>query len=292
MSTLHLIDASIYVFRAYYSMPPTFHDQEGNLVHALYGFTNFLLDIRSKGMTHASVAFDESLNTCFRNEIFPAYKANRDEADENLKYQLRRCQEITSLLGFHSLCFERFEADDIIGSLCKQVGADRDLVIVTRDKDLGQLLRSNDVLWDFANNDFMGPAEVETKFGVPPERIADFLALAGDSVDNIPGAPGIGAKTAAQLLQEFGTLDNLISDPDQVLNSSIRGSKRVAKILSDNQAELVLYRRITEIFCDIEMDVGIDDLKLGLPEPSVKEFCETMNFSERLKSRIQQLSVS
>ncbi|MFT4799257.1 MAG: 5'-3' exonuclease [Candidatus Azotimanducaceae bacterium] len=293
MTTLHLIDASIYVFRAYYSMPPNFYDEQGNLVHAVYGYASFLLDIRARGMTHASVAFDESLTTCYRNDIYPEYKANRDLPDENLKFQLMQCQRLTTMLGFHSVCLKEFEADDIIGTLATRLGVgadddeDVDIVIVTRDKDLGQLLRENDMLWDFANDDYMGPKDVHAKFGVAPDQMADFLALAGDSVDNIPGAPGIGAKTAAQLIQNFGSLQALLDDPAAIETSGIRGAKRIAKIVADNQEVLKLYRRITAIHCAVPIEASLADLVLSAPDKSaLSAFCQEMKFSGRMKDRL------
>mgnify|MGYP003671498660 FL=1 len=287
MSALHLIDASIYVFRAYYSMPPNFIDKKGELVHAVYGYASFLLDILAAGLTHASVAFDESLTTCYRNEIFPGYKANRDLPDENLKYQIAQCQRLTGLLGFHNLALKDYEADDIIGTLATRFGEGTDIVIVTRDKDLGQLLRENDVMWDFANDDYMGPSDIAQKFGVRPDQIADFLALAGDSVDNIPGAPGIGAKTAALLIQQFGSLQALLANPVAIETSGIRGAKRLAKIIAENIDALLLYRRITEIHCAVPMSITANELVIQIPDKSgLSDFCREMNFSGRLKDRL------
>ncbi|MFT7243808.1 MAG: DNA polymerase-1 [Candidatus Azotimanducaceae bacterium] len=292
MITLHLIDASIYVFRAFYSMPPNFYDGRGNLVHAVYGYASFLMDIRARGLTHASVAFDESLTTCYRNDIYPDYKANRDLPDENLKFQFEQCQRLTKMLGFHSVSLQEYEADDIIGTLAARItdgdkGDGVDVVIVTRDKDLGQLLRANDVLWDFANDDYMGPDDVLAKFGVAPDQMADFLALAGDSVDNIPGAPGIGAKTAAQLIQQFGSLQALLDDPAAIEASGIRGAKRVAKIIAENQEDLKLYRRITAIHCAVPLEASLNDLVLSAPDKSaLSEFCVEMKFSGRMKDRL------
>ena len=287
MTTLHLIDASIYVFRAYYSMPPNFVDKQGQLVHAVYGYSSFLLDILDKGLSHVSVAFDESLTTCYRNAIYPAYKANRDLPDENLKYQFAQCQRLTQLLGLHNLCLKEFEADDIIGTLATKFAEGADMVIVSRDKDLGQLLRDNDVLWDFANDDYMGPADVIAKFGVAPDQIADYLALAGDSVDNIPGAPGIGAKTAALLIQKFGSLQALLENPCAVEDSGLRGAKRLSKIIAENIELLMLCRRITEIHCAVPMSVTISDLLIQSPdEVGLAEFCDQMKFSGRMKDRL------
>ncbi|HKI74226.1 MAG TPA: hypothetical protein VJ998_06270, partial [Pseudomonadales bacterium] len=171
---LYLVDASIYVFRSYYSIPDTFHARNGELVNAVYGYTQFLLDLLDRKPELISVAFDESLTTCYRNDIYPEYKANRALPDKNLEFQLKQCQEITRLLGLHSLCLKDFEADDIIGTLLAKFGKNRQAIIVTRDKDLGQLLRKEDRLWDFAADVWSGPAEIEAKFGVTPLQLADF----------------------------------------------------------------------------------------------------------------------
>ncbi len=291
MTTLHLVDASIYVFRAYFSMPPNFQDKAGNVVHALYGYAGFLLDLRERGVTHSAVAFDESLTTCYRNEIFPGYKANRELPDENLKFQFQQCQKLTELMGFQSLCLYNYEADDIIGTLCKQFGDQADMVIVSRDKDLGQLLRSNDLLWDFAHDSYMGPKEIAEKFGVHPEQIADFLALAGDSVDDIPGAPGIGAKTAATLLQACGSLTALLENPEQVLDVKVRGAKRLAEILKQHKAEIELYRQVTGIYCDIPLDLSMQDVQLDPVSEKVLAFADEMNFAQRTRSRLEKLLV-
>ena len=290
MNTLHLVDAPIYVFRAYYSMPTTFFDAGDNLVHAVFGYASFLLDLRERGISHAAVAFDESLNTCYRNDIYPEYKANREQPDENIMYQFQKCQELTRLLGFCSMVRQDYEADDIIGSLAKQYGENSDFVIVSRDKDLGQLLRSHDLLWDFANDDYMDPVDIQQKFGVPPERIADYLALAGDSVDNIPGAPGIGAKTAASLIQEFGSLQSLLENPEQVLSSKIRGAKRLAKILEDHRADIQLFRRITEIYCGMDLGISAKDLEVGSVNPEIHELAVELKLPARTVKRIEKLA--
>jgi len=143
------------------------------------------------------------------------------------------------------------------------------------------------VLWDFANDDYMGPDDVLAKFGVAPEQMADFLALAGDSVDNIPGAPGIGAKTAAQLIQQFGSLQALLDDPAAIAASGIRGAKRIAKIVADNEAALKLYRRITAIHCGVPIEASLTDLVLSAPDkPALAAFCQEMSFSGRIKDRL------
>ncbi|MFT5928967.1 MAG: DNA polymerase-1, partial [Candidatus Azotimanducaceae bacterium] len=137
------------------------------------------------------------------------------------------------------------------------------------------------------NDDYMGPADVIAKFGVAPGQIADYLALAGDSVDNIPGAPGIGAKTAALLIQKFGSLQALLENPGAVEDSGLRGAKRLSKIIAENIELLILCRRITEIHCAVPMDVTISDLVIQSPDKAgLVEFCDQMKFSGRMKDRL------
>jgi len=288
---LYLVDASIYVFRAYFSIPDTFVDGNGESVNAVYGYTQFLLDLLDKQPESISVAFDESLNTCYRNEIYPLYKANRELPDDNLKFQFSCCQEITNLLGLHSLCLKAYEADDIIGTLLTRFAKDRSAIIVTRDKDLGQLLRSGDKLWDFAGNQFSGPAEIKEKFGVEAHQIADYLALAGDSVDNIPGAPGIGAKTAAVLLSHFGTLDAIFSALDEVQDIGLRGAARVQKSLQENEDLIRMFHEITLINCDVPMNVSMHDFVVT-PQSLDKllKFCDKVNFGSGVRHRIEKYS--
>ncbi len=292
--TLHLVDASIYVFRAYFSLPPSFTDHRNEPVNAVHGYTSFLLDLLERQPDYVACAFDESLNTCFRNGIFPAYKANRELPDDNLLYQFQQCQRVTELLGIRHYALPTFEADDIIGSLTQVwrglMHAGR-VVIVTRDKDLGQLLEAGDELWDFAADTRAGPAGVREKFGVRVDQLADYLALAGDSVDNIPGAPGIGAKTAAILLQTFDSLSELLARTSEVEQSSIRGAKRIAATLESHRQQLQLYRQITAIKCDIPLEFERIDLRPAQCDPAaLAVFADEMRLSERLRSRLAQQS--
>lgn len=286
---LYLVDASIYIFRAYYSMPDTFMNQSGESINAVYGYTNFLLDLLDHEPKYLSFAFDESLNTCYRNRIYPDYKANRELPGPNLEYQLAQCQLVTRHLGLHSVCLYDYEADDIIGTLQKRLAQQHPVIIVTRDKDLGQLLRADDVLWDFAANDFMGPAEVTNKFGVPPEQIADYLALAGDSVDNIPGAPGIGAKSAAALLSHFGSIDGLYNRLDELDSLKLRGAKKMKQTLTEHEASIRIFQEITRIHQDIDLEVSLDDLGPAAPDAAaLTAFAEEMNFGQRLRDRLRK----
>ncbi len=287
-NALYLVDASIYIFRAYHSIPASFIAVNGQSVNAVYGYTQFLLDLLKARPGAISVAFDESLNTCYRNEIYPDYKANRDLPDENLEFQFARCQEITALLGFHYLSLRDFEADDIIGTLATRF-SHLPVIIVTRDKDLGQLLRAGDEIWDFAANQFIDRDAVKLKFGVEADQIADYLALAGDSVDNIPGAPGVGAKTAATLLAHFGSIDVLYESLDEISTLKLRGSARIHQALRENEARVRMYQSITRIKCDVPMQVQMADLAIqpGSTQ-ALDDFCVAMRFGDNIRARIHE----
>ncbi len=288
---IYLVDASIYIFRAYFSMPDTFMTDEGESVNAVYGYSSFMLDFLEKKPSLSSFAFDESLNTCYRNEIYPEYKANRDLPDANLEFQLQKCQEATRLLGFHHLSLQDFEADDIIGTLQVKLAENRPVVIVTRDKDLGQLLRKDDLLWDFAADDFQGPKEVREKFGVDAHQIADYLALAGDSVDNIPGAPGIGAKSAATILNHFGDIDALYERLDEMESLKMRGAKKAKQTLEDHESNIRIFQEITRIKTDIDIDVELSHLeRQPASAEEVGAFCDEMNFGQRVRNRMLEAS--
>ncbi len=287
MNPLVLVDASIYVFRAYFSIPDSFKARDGQVINAVYGYTQFLLDLLARDPEYISAAFDESLVSCYRNRIYPEYKANRDLPDANLAFQLARCQEITRLLGIHNVCLFDYEADDIIGSLQKKFGLPT--TIVTRDKDLGQLLGDEDRLWDFAADQLMGPGEVTSKFGVRPGQIADYLALAGDAVDNIPGAPGIGAKTAATLLGEFGSIDGIYRDIDRIGDIGLRGAGKIQEVLRSHEQTIRMFQQITRIHTGVEIEASLNDLKLSPADAGALEcFCDEMDFGQRIRDRISE----
>ncbi len=263
----YLIDASVYVFRAYYSMPEDMVDTAGNPVNALYGYCRFLSDfVEQVNPEFIAVLFDESLSTSFRTEIYPEYKANRDPAPEELKRQFVRCRQFTRALGVMEVASPHYEADDLIGTLVEHGrSVDRPSTIVSRDKDLAQLLSRDDVLWDFAGRGKIGYDRVPEVFGVWPEQIADFLALAGDAVDNIKGVPGVGKKTAEALLKHFGDLDGIFSNLDRVHEVNVRGAKSLAAKLAAHEEDAMLARRLTGIACDAPLDDAEEMLQRSMP---------------------------
>jgi 5'-3' exonuclease len=252
----YLIDASVYVFRAYYSVPNDMVDENGNPINALYGFCRFIGDFMEKVTPeYVAVLFDESLSKSFRTEIYPAYKANRDPAPEDLKRQFQQCRRYVRALGVMECASPRYEADDLIGTLVthgRKLG--RPSTIVTRDKDLTQLLSKDDVFWDFSGKGKLRYDEIVDSFGVWPEQIADFLALAGDAVDNIKGVPGVGKKTAAVLLQHFGDLEQIYDNLGRVHEVNVRGAKTLGGKLEMHRDAAMLARRLTGIACDAPME--------------------------------------
>ncbi len=227
-------------------------DKEGNPVNALYGFCRFLGDFMEQvNPEHIAVLFDESLSKSFRTDIYPEYKANRDPAPEDLKRQFGLCRRFTRALGIMESGSPRYEADDLIGTLVEHGrSVNRPSTIVTRDKDLAQLVSRDDIFWDFAGRGKIRYDQVRDVFGVYPEQIADFLALAGDAVDNIKGVPGVGKKTATVLLERFGSMDTIYDNLDKVHEVNVRGSKTLGEKLATHKDDAILARRLTGLACD------------------------------------------
>ncbi|MCW5581244.1 MAG: exodeoxyribonuclease IX [Luteimonas sp.] len=246
---LYLVDASLYVFRAWHSMPDEFRDADGWPANAVHGFARFLLDLLERERPrHVAVAFDEALDSCFRNALYPAYKANRPPAPDELKRQFAHCKALAGALGLNVLAHGEYEADDLIGSALHAARAQGHRgVIVSADKDLSQLLGVHDEQWDFARGQRWGMAGVKARHGVEARQIADYLALCGDAIDNIPGVPGIGAKTAAVLLAHFDSLDALLDRVDEVAFLRFRGAAQAAAKLRLHREQALLCRQLTTI---------------------------------------------
>jgi DNA polymerase-1 len=290
--TAHLVDGSLYVFRAWHSMPDEFFDDEGHPVNAVHGYTRFLCELLERARPqHIAVAFDASLTSSFRNAIYPAYKANRDLPPPDLERQFVLCRAVTEALGVHMMIDHSFEADDLIGSTVWNLRAlGWRSVIVSADKDFGQLLGEHDEQWDYARGLRWGPAGVHEKIGVHPHQVADYLALCGDSVDNIPGVPGIGAKTAAALLSHFGSLDVLLDRIDEVAFLRLRGAASCAVRLREHAEQARLYRRLTRIALDAPGASQADVLQRRRPQPDLlDDLCGKLNFGTFTRSRLRAL---
>lgn len=255
-----LVDASVYIFRYYFALPPNWQSRDGYDTEAVYGFTNFLLDLLARRPARIACAFDESLGSCFRNDFYPDYKCSRALPDEALAYQLAACREMAEVLGIACFASERFEADDILATLTRTCRRHRPIVI-SRDKDLGQLLdRGAASLWDFAADRHSDAAAIQQKFGVRPAQIADYLALVGDTSDDIPGVPGVGAKTAAALLAEFDCVESLLEAPQRVAQLKLRGARRLAEKLAEYAEQIAVAKRLASLVEDIDLGAGASDL--------------------------------
>lgn len=222
-----LIDGSSYLYRAFFATP-ALTNSKGEPTGAIYGVTNMIRSlINQYNPSHIAVVFDAKGGS-FRKEIYSDYKATREAMPEDLRVQVEPIHNILKAMGLPLLCVEGVEADDVIGTLAKQAEAENlSVLISTGDKDMAQLVSNNVTLINTMNNVVLDPQGVVNKFGVPPAKIIDFLALMGDSSDNIPGVPGVGEKTATSLLTEFNGIDDIYQHIDQVEKLSIRGAKSV-----------------------------------------------------------------
>ncbi len=246
---VHLIDAHVWIFRAYHSLPEMYAP-DGSPTWAAYGFANTLLRyIAEREPTHIACCFDHDL-TSFRNEIFPAYKASRLVPPADLEPQFEMAVRASRALGVPAFEVPDYEADDVAATLCGQLlGRGARVVVVTPDKDLAQLVREDGriVLHDFVRERTMDAAGVVKRFGVTPEQIPDFLALVGDSVDELPGVAGVGPKSAAAALQAFGSLDAMPADPDAWAGLPVRGARRLGERIAAHREQAAEVRELATV---------------------------------------------
>lgn len=289
-ATVHLVDASPYIFRAYYSLPSSITSPAGEPVNAVYGFASFLLKLLDEEEpTHLALAFDGSLTTSFRNELYAEYKAQRDLPPPELEAQLADCRRVAEALGAPTFIDDRYEADDLLGTLAhQQVEAGHRAVVVTSDKDLAQLVGPRVTLYDFARGERYGPEGVRERFGVPPEQVRDYLALAGDSVDNIPGVKGVGPKSAVALLAAFGDLETLYERLDEVEGLSIRGARSLAGKLRGGREPAFLSQRLATVVTAAPLSADLDELAYrGADREAVSTLFERLGFGT-IRQRIRR----
>ena len=265
---LHLIDGSAYIFRAFHALPPLARKSDGLPIGAVSGFCQ-MLDRYVEGntgadaATHVAVVFDKGSHT-FRNEMYDQYKANRSAMPEDLAPQIPLTRDATRAFNIACLEMEGFEADDIIAALaCRARNAGGRVTILSSDKDLMQLVGDGVEMLDPMKNKRIDAEGVREKFGVGPERVVDVQALAGDSTDNVPGAPGIGIKTAAQLIGEFGDLETLLDRAEEIKQPKRR------QTLIEHRAQIELSKRLVTLDCDTPVPEGLDDLELRDADPEV-----------------------
>jgi DNA polymerase I len=259
----YLIDSSIYIFRSYFSLPDNWRAVDsGHPTNAVYGFTGFLLDLLSnKSPEHLFCAFDESLRSGFRHDLCPDYKANRELPDEALAFQLNACRQLCRVLGIVEMASQTYEADDLIAAVAHKVRLENGQpVVVTRDKDLTQIIQSEDLYWDFGKAPPKTQRQVEKDLELGCQQMADFLALTGDSSDNIAGVPGVGAKTAKQLLMHYPDIQTILEHLDQLQDLPIRGAAKLADKLDSCREQLLLSKQLATIVTDIDQAPGLEPI--------------------------------
>lgn len=261
-----LVDGSSYLFRAYHAAP-NFTNGDGQPTGAVYGVINMLRSLLKQFETdRVAVIFDAKGKT-FRNDMYPEYKANRPPMPDDLRCQIEPLHKLIKAMGLPLISISGVEADDVIGTLALQASkAGIPVLISTGDKDMAQLVDENVTLINTMTNVIMGPEGVEEKFGVPPELIIDYLALMGDTSDNIPGVPGIGDKTARALLQGVGGLDALYANLDDIAPLGFRGSKGMAKKLEENKEGAYLSYELATIKLDVELEQRPEELVKQAPD--------------------------
>ena len=281
MPHLYLVDGSGYIFRAYHQLPPL-TNRHGTPAGAVYGYTAMLWKLadaldKAEGPTHLAVVLDKGSHT-FRNELYDRYKAHRPPPPEDLIPQFPLIREATRAFSLPCIEEEGFEADDIIATYtCRAVEAGWDVTIVSSDKDLMQLIQPGVDMLDTMKNERRGADYVQTKFGVRPDQLGDVLALMGDAVDNVPGVPGIGAKTAAKLIVEYDNLDAVLAAAPAMKPSKMRDN------LIEHEEMARLSRKLVALHCDMTLPHTLDELKLeGIPPEPLRTFLEDQGFKTLL----------
>src|SRR5438270_5394436 len=278
MPSLWLVDGSHTIFRAYHALPHL-STRQGVPTNAVYGFTTMLLRaIREGSPTHLAVAFDEEAKAK-RSEIYSAYKATRGAPPEDLSPQFPLVRRVLEALRVPAIGFPGYEADDVMATLGRRARAQGwEVVIVTGDKDLMQLIDGSVRSYDSMCEKWYGPAEVEEKWGVPPGQVADLLALTGDKIDNIPGVPGVGEKTAAGLLKEYGNLENVLANAAAVKKPKLR-ENLLASLDNVRRG-----RRLIALYEELPLPVQLEDLeRKAIDEPRARQLFTELEFVRLVK---------
>ncbi|MDY0240636.1 MAG: DNA polymerase I [Rhodospirillaceae bacterium] len=283
LSHLTLVDGSGFIFRAFHALPPM-TDPEGVPINAVFGFVNMLIRLReANGTRHMAVIFDSGRET-FRTAIYPAYKANRPEPPEELIPQFALVRDAVRAFNLACLELPGYEADDLIATLARRAReAGAEVTVVSSDKDLMQLVRPGVAMLDPMKNRTVGEAEVREKFGVAPDRVVDVQSLAGDPTDNVPGVPGIGVKTAAQLIGEYGDLDTLLARAGE-----IKQPKRRESLLTHADAARIS-RTLVTLKDDVPLDTALEDFALRDPDPEILNAFLDRHGMRSIKVRLHDL---
>jgi len=282
--TLYLVDGSGYIFRAFFALPPL-STSRGMPTQAVYGFIRMLFKlIKEEHPSHIAVVFDSPKKT-FRDDLFEEYKANRPEAPSDLTVQIPYIHRAVEAFRIKSLVRDGYEADDVIGTLAAQAARERfDTVIITADKDFMQLVGPHTTLWDTMRDRRVGVREVRERFGVEPAALVEIQALMGDPIDNVKGVPGIGEKTAAALVREFGSVENLYRNLDKLEQTKIRGARRLAALLAEHRANVDLAHKLVRIRTDVPLDITCEQLTWpGMDEKAVAALLRELEFTSLLE---------
>lgn len=289
---VYLVDSSIYIFRAWFSMPDVWFAPNGYSVNALYGYVLFWLKLLAQAEPeHIVAAYDESLGSCFRNKLYPDYKMSRALPDPELAFQLEACKGFTEMLGIPTAASDYYEADDIIATLAALAAKRRRaVVVVSRDKDLGQLIhRPQDRIWDFAADSWLDNEGVLRQFGVTPQQLPDYLALVGDKIDDIPGVPGVGGKTAAALLQRYGSVNGLYKQLDDVAVSGIRGARTLVAKLEDCRDQVKLSLQLATLHRAVPLDKTVRSMRWRKPPlEEVYYYLQEFGLGQRLRGQLEK----
>ena len=282
----YLVDGSGYIFRAYYALPPLSRKSDGLPTGAVSGFCSMLFklleDARSENSaSHFAVIFDSAKKN-FRNEIFKEYKSNRTEAPEDLAPQFEYIRKSVKAFNLPSVELINYEADDLIATYSKKIiEAGSQVTVISSDKDLMQLVSDEVKLYDPMKNKLIGEKEVEEKFGVKPSQVIDVQSLAGDSSDNIPGVPGIGVKTAAELIKKYKNLDNLFKNVDEITQ------KKRKETLSQNKEKAYLSKKLVTLKSDVPVNNKLEDFRLKqIDKEKLYDFLREMEFNRLLSQAI------
>jgi len=285
----YLIDGSGYIFRAYYALPPLTRKSDGLPVGAVSGFCSMLFKLLEDSKsnenlqkpTHFAVIFDAARKT-FRNEIYSDYKANRSEAPDDLAPQFEYIRKSVVAFNLPSVDLPNYEADDLIATYAEQILAKgAKVTIVSSDKDLMQLYRKDVRIFDPMKNKFITPEDIATKFGVSPEKVIDVQSLAGDSSDNVPGVPGIGVKTAAELINKYGTLENLLDNAQEIKQNKRR------ETLIENKDKAIISKKLVTLMKDAPVERNIEEFHLKeIDKDKLYKFLREMEFNRLLSSVI------
>jgi len=262
-AVLFLIDASSYLYRAFHALPPL-TSPDGLPTNAVYGFTTMLLKLLRDSDAHYVAAVFDSPGRTFRDDLYDAYKANREGMPNDLAAQLPLIRDVLNTLRIHQISVPGVEADDVIGTLARRLEESVDIVIVTGDKDFMQLVGPRIRIWDTMRDRWFDEDAVRAKWGVPPDRVVDVMGLMGDSIDNVPGVRGIGEKTAKLLIERFGSIDALFDQLDAVeAAKDIRGAKKIAAALREHAAAAHLSRELVSIRCDLDVACDLEQFRLS-----------------------------